>query len=89
MTINIDPRYLGRTTCDFSFVETGSFTMIYPEHDAVDEVLLDLCPDGMFQGNVLICEGRYAPELSAELCRDGYRVKLPNGRIVTEDDLRA
>lgn len=83
----VDPRYLGRTTCDFSFVQTGSFTIISPEHDAVDGVLLDLCPDGMFQGNSLICEDRYAPELSLELCRDGYRVMLPGGRVVSEQDI--
>lgn len=74
---------------DFNFLDVGSFVLVRPEHEGVDDTLCALVDDdAMWQGDNLIVEPRYAPELSAMLCREGYTVELPNGRVVTSADLR-
>ncbi len=74
-------------TPDFDFSDNGSITLVTPLNDAAHAHLSEHT-GGLWHCGVLAVESRYAPELSAELCRAGFVVELPDGRIVTEEDLR-
>lgn len=71
---------------DFDFSDVGPFTLVTPMNDEAREHLAEHT-DGTWQAGSLVVEPRYAPELSADLCRDGFSVELPDGRVVTADDL--
>lgn len=71
---------------DYDFTDHGSLVMVTPRNDAAHEHL-SLNSDGQWLGNSLAVEPRYASDLSAELCRNGFTVELPDGRVVTDADL--
>jgi hypothetical protein len=71
---------------DFDFHDHGSLVMVHCTN-ANALAHLQENTDGQWMGDALAVEPRYAPDLSATLCRDGFSVELPNGRIVTADDL--
>lgn len=72
---------------DYDFTDIGSLTLVTPQNDAAREHLTEHT-DGLWFGGALAVEPRYAPDLSADLCRDGFTVELPDGRVVTAEDLR-
>lgn len=74
-------------TPDYDFQDHGSIVTVRPTNDAAREHLATHTA-GTWLGHSLAVEPRYAPELSAALCRDGFAVELPNGRVVTAADLR-
>jgi hypothetical protein len=74
-------------TVDFDFIDNGTLTLVVPKNEAAESHLREHT-DGLWFGGSLAVEPRYAPELSAALCRDGFTVELPNGRVVTAADLR-
>jgi len=71
---------------DFYFLDTGSLVLVTPKTRAARRHLT-AHTDGQWLNDALAVEPRYAPELSAGLCRDGFTVELPNGRVVTAADL--
>lgn len=71
---------------DFDFSDVGPFTLVTPLNYTAREHLT-VHADGQWIGDALAVEPRYAPELSANLCRDGFAVELPDGRVVTGEDL--
>ncbi len=72
---------------DYDFSDHGSVVMVTPKNTAAHDHLA-AHTDGQWLGNALAVEPRYAPDLSADLCRDGFTVELPDGRVVTAEDLR-
>lgn len=73
---------------DFDFNEQSSgLTIVTPLNSRAQDHLWDVCGDATWHGRSCVVETRYAPELSASLCRDGYSVDLPDGRVVTAADL--
>lgn len=71
---------------DYEFHNAGSLVLVHGMNDfALDHLREN--SDGQWLGGAMAVEPRYAPQLSADLCRDGFSVKLPGGRIVTADDL--
>lgn len=73
---------------DFDFQENASFTLVTPRNDGA-LAHLESHTEGTWLGGALCVEHRYAPELSASLCRTGFTVELPSGRIVSGEDLAA
>lgn len=73
---------------DYDFSDHGFCTMVHCRNKAaLDHLATHTGDDAMWSGMALAVEPRYAPDLSAELCRDGFTVELPNGRVVTAADL--
>lgn len=72
---------------DYDFRDNGTIVLVCPMNDAAREHLEEQTGEELFRG-ALPVEHRYAPDLSAQLCRDGFTVELPNGRVVTAGDLR-
>jgi len=73
-------------TSDYKFSEHGTITLVHPCNDSA-LAHLESRTGGQWLGYGLAVEPRYAPELSALLCRDGFAVELPSGRVVTAEDL--
>lgn len=73
-------------TADYTFMDLGPLTLVSPLTDAAREHL-ESHTDGTWTGGALAVEPRYAPALSALLCRAGFAVELPDGRVVTEENL--
>lgn len=74
---------------DFIFVEQGSIVTVQCMNPpALAHLREHTSEEAIWTGNVLVGEPRYAPDLSGALCRDGFIVRLPNGRVVTAEDLR-
>lgn len=71
---------------DFDFSDHGSLVMVTPRNENAREHLAENT-DGQWLGYALAVEPRYAADLSALLCRDGFTVELPDGRVVTAADL--
>ncbi len=71
---------------DFDFADHGSLVMVRCMNDEA-HAHLAARTDGMWMGRALAVEPRYAPDLAAALCRAGFSVDLPDGRVVTEEDL--
>jgi hypothetical protein len=71
---------------DFTFTDCGSITLVRPDN-ADAQAYLEEATEGQWFAGALACEPRYAPDLSAELCRAGFCVTLPDGRDVTAADL--
>lgn len=71
------------TPIDFDFVDAGSLVMVHCMNAPALEHLR-----AHTDGHALAVEPRYAPDLSADLCRAGFTINLPNGRTVTAADLR-
>lgn len=73
---------------DFDFVEMGSITLVVTLNPDAEQHLADnVGEEAQWVGGGLAVEGRYGPELAASLCRAGYTVCLPDGRVVSEEDL--
>lgn len=73
---------------DYDFNDCGSIVMVRPLNDAARDHLAEhLGEEAQWLGGALAVEPRYAPDLSAELCREGFAVELPCGRVVTDADL--
>jgi hypothetical protein len=72
---------------DFDFHDHGSLTMVHGLNEAA-LAHLKAHTDGQWMGSALAVEPRFAADLAADLCRDGFTVELPDGRIVTASDLR-
>jgi hypothetical protein len=72
----------------YYFQDHGTLTMVCCLNAAAFTHLKDHTDDeAQWMGRSLACEPRYAPGLAANLCRDGFTVQLPDGRVVTADDL--
>lgn len=71
---------------DFHELTGGSLTLVFAKNSrAFDHLVANV--DGQWHAGALAVENRYAPDLSASLCLDGFSVELPNGRVVTAADL--
>lgn len=73
-------------TADFDFLDTGSFTIVTALTPKAHKHLKRHTSGTWLQGGLCV-EARYAADLSAQLCRDGFSVDLPGGRVVTAADL--
>lgn len=74
---------------DFIFTDHGSITMVRcTGTKALEHLHANTDEDVQWSGAHLAVEPRYAADLSAQLCRDGFAVELPDGRVVTAADLR-
>jgi hypothetical protein len=77
------------STPDFDFHDSGSITMVHCMNArALDHLAGNTGDETQWMGDALAVEPRYAPDLAADLCREGFTVELPDGRIVTAADLR-
>jgi len=74
---------------DFDFHQSFSLTMVYCMNpNALAHMQEHTGDEAQWMGDGIAVENRYAPDLSAELCRAGFTVGLPDGRVVTAEDLR-
>jgi hypothetical protein len=74
---------------DFDFQDHGSITTVTALTDrAYDHLTGNVSDEAQWLGGALAVEPRYAPDLAADLCREGFTVELPDGRTVTAADLR-
>lgn len=74
---------------DFDFSAGSSLTMVRCCNDAaLDHLSSNVGDDALWMGDSLAVEPRYAPDLAASLCLEGFMVELPDGRVVTASDLR-
>ena len=71
---------------DFNFTGHGSITLITPSgKPAEDECWRRFGDDTQRFGLSYACEPRYAPEIAADLCRDGWTCSLDGFELILRD----
>ena len=71
---------------DFNFTHQGAITLITPQTEGARWEADDRFGlDALTVGGSIACEPRYAPEIAADLCRDGWTCSLDGVALVLRD----